>query len=70
MMEEHIDMWFIIGFVAGISLMSFLIWLEKKYFIFSDLLFDLKNLSDKDDIGDMPHGRPMPYKEWKRRNGL
>ena len=63
-------MWFIIGFVAGISLMSFLIWLEKKYFIFSDLLFDLKNLSDKDDIGDMPRGRPLSYKEWKRRNGL
>ena len=63
-------MWFAIGFVVGISFMSFLIWLEKKYFIFSDLLFDLKNLSDKDDIDDALRDIPMPYKEWKRRNGL
>lgn len=63
-------MWFIIGFVVGILFMSFLIWLEKKYFIFSDLLFDLKNLSDKDDIDDVLRDKPMSYKEWKRRNGL
>ena len=69
-MEEHIDMWFIIGFVVGILFMSFLIWLEKKYFIFSDLLFDLKNLSDKDDIDNALRDISMPYKEWKRRNGL
>ena len=63
-------MWFAIGFVVGILFMSFLIWLEKKYFIFSDLLFDLKNLSDKDGIDDALRDIPMPYKEWKRRNGL
>lgn len=63
-------MWFAIGFVAGILFISFLIWLEKKYFIFSDMLFDLKNLSDKDDIDDALCDIPMPYEELKRRNGL
>lgn len=62
-------MWFAIGFASGVVFMCFLLWFEKKHFIFSDLLFDLKNISDKEDISDILRDIPMSHKEWKKRNG-
>ena len=63
-------MWFAIGFVLGIALTCLLIWIDMNFFIFSDLLFDLKyKFSRKEkEFVDRPLGKPISFEEWMKKN--
>lgn len=63
-------MWFAIGFALGIALTCLLIWIDMNFFIFSDLLFDLKcKFSRKEkEFVDGPRGSPISFEEWMKKN--
>ena len=73
-------MWFAAGIIVGILLTCLVIWLEKKFFVLSDFLFDreLKAFLDSDPIysmsneafdfeEDKPRGKPISFKEWQKK---
>lgn len=63
-------MWFAIGFASGIALTCLLIWIDMNFFVFSDLLFDLKcKFSRKEkEFVDGSRGNPISFEEWMNKN--
>lgn len=61
---------FVIGFMSGIALTCLLIWIDMNFFVFSDLLFDLKcKFSRKEkEFADGPRGKPISFEEWMEKN--
>ena len=63
-------MWFVIGFALGIVFTCLLIWIDMNFFVFSDLLFDLKcKFSRKEkEFVDGQRGSPISFEEWMKKN--
>ena len=63
-------MLFVLGLIAGIVFTCLLIWIDMNFFIFSDLLFDLKRKFNRkeNEFIDRPRGKPISFEEWMKKN--
>ena len=72
-------MWFALGIAVGILLSCLAVWLNKKFFIVDDILFDMRYADELDQnssfddtfifCDDKPRGKPIPFKDWEKKYG-
>lgn len=70
-------MWFVFGVAFGFFFSKVFAWLDKKYFVFSDLLWDFREWRREraeekfeEEFSDLPRGEPIPFGEWMKKNGF